>query len=109
MLQLLVRRQRSPERVTVERPLEGHVEAGLHGADGLGVDEDKGYLELAIHLLAGTTHLADHRTRRQPDLVEGHAVEAAGQVDGPHRPPGEACGVGPDEGLRQSRVRAACY
>ena len=107
MLQLLVRRQRPPERVAVEGPLEGHVEARLHGADGLGVDEDEGDLELAFHLCARTTHVADHRPHRQPDMVEDDAVEAAGQVDRPHRLHGDASSVGRNEDLRETGARAA--
>ena len=45
--------QRSPERVAVERPFDGHVEGRLHGTDRLRVQQDDELLELAMDLAAG--------------------------------------------------------
>ena len=68
VLERLVGRQRASEGVPVEGPLHGHVEGGLHDADGLGVREHQRDLELALDLGARprppspTTAVAGTRT-----------------------------------------------
>jgi hypothetical protein len=85
VLEGLIRRQRPPERVAVERPFDGHVEGRLHGTDRFRVEQHDEALELAMHVLAGVTDRSHHGVGGNPRLVEGHDAEAPGQVDRLHR------------------------
>ena len=86
VLERLVRGQRPAERVPVERPLDGHVERGLHGADRLGVARARGRSwSWRSTSVVGLADLADHGVGRHAHVVEGDRGEPAGQVDGAHR------------------------
>ena len=93
VLELLVGRQRPAERVPVERPLHGHVEGGLHGADRLGVDDGDRPLRAGARPGHRPPRLRRPRRGRDPDVVEADDREPAGQVDGVHggRPTPRRC------------------
>ena len=100
MLDLLVRRQRTAERVAAEGPVEGEVEHDLGCTDHLRALHHAGELQLALDVGGGVAGLADRRARRR----DAHAVEldarvAPHEVDAPQRRDGDARRVGGEEEL----------
>ena len=99
VLQLLVGGEGPSERVAVERPLDGHVQCELHGADRLGVGHDHRQLELVLDLAGSPPDLAEHGVGGQPHVLEGDLREPTGEVDRVHRSDRDAGRVGRDEDL----------
>ena len=107
VLELLVRRQRPSERVAVEGPLEGHVEGGLHGSDGLRGGHHEGELELSADLAGGFPDLAHHGLGGYAHVVEDDPREPSGEIDRVHRLDRDSRGVGRHQHLGQPSAAAA--
>ena len=64
VLELLVGGERSPERIAVERPLDGHVQRALHGADRLRVGNDQRHAAAVARLASSASPISPTTVRR---------------------------------------------
>ena len=80
MLERLVRRQRTTERVAIEGPLDGHVERRLHRADRLGGGDRATDEQAPLDVVAGPAGRTDDRADREADVGELDAAVAPRQL-----------------------------
>ncbi len=77
MLERLVRRQRTTERVAIEGPLDGHVERRLHRTDRLGGGDRATDEQPPLDVVGRRPGLADERAQREAHVDELDAAVSA--------------------------------